>query len=149
MSYHTGVMLCMGVDRSNGVMSLDSRGELEIDWPYKDSLSLYEGILEAAKDFTHQIDAKKMVPLPTWLWPSRNNITVHQLGGCFIGTSKCDAVTSSDPATFEQVFNYDNLFVADGALCPSAVGANPCATISALSEMVSEGITGLTPDAKL
>jgi hypothetical protein len=32
---------------------------------------------------------------------------------------------------------------------PTAVGANPTATISALSEMVAEGITGIVPDAEL
>jgi hypothetical protein len=32
---------------------------------------------------------------------------------------------------------------------PSAVGANPTATISALSEMVAEGITAIRPTADL
>jgi hypothetical protein len=32
---------------------------------------------------------------------------------------------------------------------PNAVGANPTATISALSEMVAEGITGIRPTADL
>ena len=48
-----------------------------------------------------------------------------------------------------QVFGYQGLYVADAALLPTAVGANPVATISALSEKVAEGITGITPDAEL
>ena len=48
-----------------------------------------------------------------------------------------------------QVFGYTGLYVADGAIVPTAVGANPTATIAALSEMVAQGITGLNPDADL
>jgi cholesterol oxidase len=58
-------------------------------------------------------------------------------------------VTSADRKTFGQVFGYTNLYVADGSIVPTAVGANPIATISALSEMVAEGITGIKPDAAL
>jgi len=58
-------------------------------------------------------------------------------------------VTSADPETFGQVYGYRNLYVADGAIVPTAVGANPTATISALSEMVAQGITGIAPEADL
>jgi cholesterol oxidase len=47
------------------------------------------------------------------------------------------------------VHGYENLYVADGSILPNAVGANPTATISALSEMVAEGITGISPTAAL
>jgi choline dehydrogenase-like flavoprotein len=38
------------------------------------------------------------------------------------------------------------LYVAGGALLPTAVDAKPVATISALSERVAEGVTGIKPD---
>ena len=60
-----------------------------------------------------------------------------------------NGVTSAAPATFGQVHGYPNLYVADGAIVPNAVGANPTATISALSEMVAHGITGIAPTAAL
>jgi cholesterol oxidase len=149
VSHRTAVMLCMGLDRSNGVMALDRHGELDLDWPYRDSGALYEAILEAAGALGRGLGAKRVVPFPTWLGSSRNNITVHPLGGCALATSSDDGVTNAAAEVFGEVFGYRNLFVADGSLCPSAVGANPAATIAALAERVAEGITAMPVAAKL
>ena len=147
ISYTTSVLLCMGIDRSNGTMSLDGNGRVDLDWPYKDSLPLYEAILDAGKRFKSAVQAKSFVPLPNWLWPFRKNVSVHTLGGCVLGDRAESGVTSAHRENFGECFGYKNLRVADGAIVPTAVGANPTATISALSEMVSESITGVVPDA--
>jgi len=149
VSFRTCVLLCMGIDKSNGVMTLDGEHQLSINWPYKDSMSLYQAILESCKQFSHTVGATIFSPLPTWDWPIRNNVTVHALGGCTLANDSSRGVTSAAPETFGQVFGYKNLYVADGAIVPTAVGANPTATISALSEMVAQGITGIAPDADL
>jgi len=52
-------------------------------------------------------------------------------------------VVSARTGTRGQCFGYTNLFVADGSLCPTAVGANPSATITALAEWIAEEVTGL------
>jgi cholesterol oxidase len=149
VSFRTCVLLCMGIDKSNGVMTLDGEHQLSINWPYKDSMSLYQAILDSCKQFSRTVEATIFSPLPTWDWPIRNNVTVHALGGCTLANDSSAGVTSADPETFGQVFGYKNLYVADGAIVPTAVGANPTATISALSEMVARGITGMAPDADL
>jgi len=149
VSQNTSVLLCMGLDRANGVMRLDSNGHIEIHWPYRDSKSLYDAIVRAGNDFSSTVGAKKYVPLPTWYPPARRNVGVHALGGCILGDGPGSGVVSADRATFGQVFGYQGLYVADGGIIPTAVGANPIATISALSEMVAEGITGIAPDAEL
>jgi len=149
VSYHTCVLLCMGLDKANGVMKLDKNQRITVDWPYKDSLALYHAILKTGELFRKTVDGEIYFALPTWDWPIRNNITVHPLGGCVLADDSTRGVTSADRTSFGQVFGYQGLYVADGALLPSAVGANPCATISALSEMVAEGITGIPPDDKL
>jgi hypothetical protein len=148
-SYRTCVLLCMGIDKSNGVMALDQNQQLMIDWPYCKSISLYRAILEEGKRFAGALGASDFCALPNWDWPIRNNITVHVLGVCVLADDDKHGVTSADRKTFGQVFGYEGLFVADGAIIPTAVGANPTATISALSEMVAEGITGMPPDANL
>jgi cholesterol oxidase len=149
VSFHTCVLLCMGIDKSNGVMALDKDHQLSIEWPYRDSLPLYEGILEAGRRFARAVEAPIFTPLPTWNWPMRSNVTVHALGGCILANDSSGGVTSADRETFGQVFGYKNLYVADGAIVPTAVGANPTATISALSEMIAQGITGEEPNALL
>jgi cholesterol oxidase len=149
ISFSTCVLLCMGLDKSNGVMSLDENGNIGVDWPYQDSLALYTAILEAGKQFRDAVRGELFAPLANWDWPIRNNITVHPLGGCILAEDPSKGVTSAARGSFGQVFGYPGLYVADGAIVPTAVGANPTATISALSEMVSEGITGIRPDARL
>jgi len=87
--------------------------------------------------------------MPNWWWPFRQNITVHPLGGCRLADSPAEGLTSAQPQAMGQVFGYKGLYVADGSIVPTALGANPIATISALSERVAEGITGRAPDADL
>lgn len=149
LSYHTCVLLSMGIDRSNGVMTLDRDGWLDLAWPTKDSRPLYDAIIAAAEEFRRAAGAEVYFSMPTWWWPLRKNVSVHALGGCVLSDGPDTGVTSAAPATFGQVHGYRNLYVADGAIVPGAVGANPTATISALSERVAEGITGLKPTADL
>jgi cholesterol oxidase len=149
ISWNTSVLLCMGIDRSNGIMSLDKEGSVTIDWPQQDSMPLYNAIVERCKEYGKVVEGKDFFVLPTWYHPLRKNVSVHPLGGCVLADDPAKGVTSADLPTFGQAFGYSGLYVADGALLPSAVGANPTATISALSERVAEGITGIAPDAQL
>ncbi|MBM9500872.1 GMC family oxidoreductase N-terminal domain-containing protein [Leptospira sp. 201903071] len=149
VSYTSLVLLCMGVDHSDGRMVLDRKRGIQLQWPQKNSMPLYEAILDVTKNFASYVKAKAHFAMPTWAWPIRNNVSVHPLGGCILGNSKVTAVTSAEPKTFGQVFSYTGLYVADGSLSPTAIGANPSMTIAALSERVAEGITGIKPTPKL
>lgn len=148
-SSQSAVLLSMGVDESNGVMDLDPNGHLRVHWPWEENRRLYDAIQEAGEEFRKWVGATMVTALPTWDWPIRNNITVHPLGGCVLADRPGEGVTSADPANFGEVFGYKNLYVADGAILPTASGSNPVATICALSEMIAEGITKIPPDDKL
>jgi len=147
-TFRSAVLLCMGLDKASGTMRLDRNGFIDIDWPYQDNRALYHAILAATEAFGREVGAK-VVALPNWWWPVRNNVTVHSLGGCALADDTGMGVVSAAPATLAQAFGYIGLYVTDGAIMPTAVGANPTATIAALAEMVAEGITGEPPDDSL
>lgn len=147
--YRSSVLLCMGLDKGTGRMALNDAGYLQVDWPYRQNWPLYRAILRAARGFGRHIGARWVLALPTWWWPFRNNVTVHALGGCILADSPQLGVTSAAPGHVGEVFGYTRLYVADGAIVPTALGANPSATIAALAEMIAEEITGLEPHPDL
>jgi cholesterol oxidase len=149
LSYKTSVHLCMGLDKSDGRMELDSYGKLAIHWPTQNSRKLYDAIDQSVRQFKKVVNGRIMFHMPTWNWPMRRNVTVHPLGGCRIAPTAEEGVTSSLPESFGAVHHYRNLYVADGSLFPTAVGANPSATIAALAERVAQGITGEMPNDDL
>lgn len=56
--------------------------------------------------------------------------TAHCMGGCVMGDSPDTGVIDSD----NRVFNYQNLYVIDGAMLSANLGVNPSLTITALAE---------------
>lgn len=93
LSYRTAVMLCMGLDKADGVFTL-KRGNLDLDWPQTTSLKVYESIVDWGKRFATFIGGL-FIPLPTWYRLYRNNITVHALGGCALADSPETGVVSA------------------------------------------------------
>ena len=69
----------------------------------------------------------------------RRLATLHPLGGCPVGEDYMQGAADE----FGRVFAgdgsvHEGLFVADGALIPSSIGANPLMTISAMAERIAE-----------
>jgi cholesterol oxidase len=76
-------------------------------------------------------DGMALTPL-TWTM-SKDLITPHPLGGCNLGRTAADGVVGHNG----EVFGHRNLYVADGAIVPKAIGLNPSRTIGALAERVA------------
>ncbi|MGR8933058.1 MAG: GMC oxidoreductase [Gammaproteobacteria bacterium] len=159
LSYKSSVLLCMGLDHGDGTLTLNEQGRIDLNWPQSTSMELYQAILEAGERFKEFVKSCWFIPLPTWGWPVfrnigacfplRRNITVHPLGGCILADSPEQGVVSGNAEDRGQAFGYRGLYVVDGSILPSAVGANPIATISATAEWIAEGITGIPPNADL
>jgi cholesterol oxidase len=68
-----------------------------------------------------------------WTWPFRKLLTAHPLGGCAMGDDPTVGVVKPSG----EVWGYDDLYVVDGSVIPTALGANPSMTIGALAERTS------------
>jgi cholesterol oxidase len=83
--------------------------------------------------------AKKMDGIPLSSFPEvvlDMSTTAHILGGCCMGDSSKTGVVSNKG----EVFNYPNLYVADGSVVSANLGVNPSLTITALSEYIMASI---------
>jgi len=63
-------------------------------------------------------------------------VTAHPLGGCPMGRDEDEGVVDCHG----QVFNYPDLYVADGSVMPGPVGPNPSLTIAALADRFADHI---------
>jgi cholesterol oxidase len=117
-------------DAGDGVFSLKN-GELFLTWDPKASKATIDAVVDMHKKMALATGGFPLVPL-TWAL-GNDLITPHPLGGCILGTSAADGVVSHKG----EVFGCPNLFVADGAIVPKAIGLNPSRTIGALAERIA------------
>jgi cholesterol oxidase len=118
-----------GRDAANGVMSLKN-GRLFLQWDVQQSQKTVEAIVRTHEQLARATGGWPLVPLPWLLF--RDLITPHPLGGANMGRTSADGVVDHRG----EVFGYRNLFVADGAIVPEAIGLNPSKTIAALAERI-------------
>ena len=109
-------------------------GRLFLDWDVTQSEATINAIVETHQRLAMTTGGTAIVP-PAWAW-SKDLITPHPLGGARMGTSPQNGVVDHKG----EVFGHRNLFVADGAIVPKALGLNPSKTIAALAERVAEFI---------
>jgi cholesterol oxidase len=134
---HVMPWFAQGRDAANGTMSLRDK-KLFLDWDPTESERVIDAIVETHQQLAGATQGLALVPL-TWTW-LKNLITPHPLGGANIGRTSAEGVVDHRG----EVFGYKNLFVADGAIVPEALGLNPSKTIAALAErnvalIVSDG----------
>lgn len=131
-----------GVDAADGVLSLKrpwwqfgfGSKKLHLNWDITNSLPLMNAIVDMHKELSKATGGTAIVP-PGWTL-SHDLITPHPLGGCNLGSTAEDGVVDHKG----EVFGYKNLYVADGAIIPTALGVNPSRTIGALAERIAKQI---------
>jgi len=131
-----------GVDAANGRLYLGRpwyafwrKKQLRMDWEIERSKPVIAAIINMHKRLSAATGGKPQVPL---FWTAfKNLITPHPLGGCNMGADANNGVVNHRG----EVFGYPNLFVADGAIVPEAIGLNPSRTIAALAERIATLIT--------
>jgi cholesterol oxidase len=121
-------------DAADGRLSLQN-GRLHLDWKINASRPTMNAVVALHQRLALLTGG---VPLTPFTWTvGEALITPHPLGGCNMGTTADVAVVNHAG----EVFGYPNLFVADGAIVPEAIGLNPSKTIAALAEWIAAGIT--------
>lgn len=134
---HIMPWFAQGVDAANGVLELKrpwwyfGTPALNLKWDVAKSRPTIEAIIEMHERLARATGGIPMVP-PTWSL-DQNLITPHPLGGCNMGDTPATGVVDHRG----EVFGYHNLFVADAAIIPEALGVNPSRTIGALAERIA------------
>lgn len=105
---------------------------LHLNWKIDRSEAVMNAVVEMHKRLADLTGGKPIVP-PGWFF-SKDLITPHPLGGCNMGVTPEDGVVDHQG----RVFGYDNLYIADGAIIPRALGVNPSRTIGALAERIAK-----------
>ena len=129
--------LGMGTDAADGKLALSKRGQVEVTWSPARSRQMLKEMERGMKELSRNLGGT-YGPSPLALFPLSKLLTAHPLGGCAMGESRDEGVVNE----FGEVWGYPNLYVADGAIIPTALGVNPSATIGALAERIAEHIAG-------
>jgi cholesterol oxidase len=141
---HTMLYLVMGQDDARGTMNFDAPwfepdGRMTIEWDQVGQQIAFRRMNEELRRHARALRANYIVN-PAWnVFETRHLVTAHPLGGCPMGEDPMSGAVDE----FGRVFSgdgsvHDGLFVADGAIVPSALGVNPFLTISALTERIAE-----------
>jgi cholesterol oxidase len=134
---HVMVWLGEGLDASDGQLRLGRSWikpwtkELKLQWDIARSQAVIDTIVATHKRLSESVGGNLQIPLYWSLFKAL--LTVHPLGGCKVAENRDDGVVDHRGA----VFDYENLFIADGAMLPGAVGRNPSMTIAAMAERVA------------
>ncbi len=141
---HSMFYLVMATDNAHGTIRLntsflDRHGKLEIDWDGAGREPVFTVINEELRRHARALDAH-FIANPIWNLTHKGTlITAHPIGGCPMGEDYMQGATDEYGRVFRgQGDVHQGLFIADGALLPSALNVNPFLTISALTERIAE-----------
>lgn len=157
----TSILAIMGDDGSNGSLELlvdddedvlEGDGALKVQWAglpdnplFPHQVKVLTELIERSKSGGFAQGNPAWSPLPESMAKFLGQggkgpqLTVHPLGGCAMGDDHHSGVVDeygrvfdlSDPSACDRV--HDNLAVLDGAMIPTALGANPALSIAAIS----------------
>jgi len=143
---HTMLYLCMGFDDSRGFMEFDAPwferdGRMRIVWRDAGGQPVFSRINQELRRHARAQGAS-FIENPLWsMFGVRHLITAHPLGGCPMGEDYMQGAVDEYGRVFSGEGSvHEGLYVADGAIVPTALGVNPFLTISALAERIAERI---------
>jgi cholesterol oxidase len=135
---HTQTHYLVSHDSSEGEMVLKN-DRLEIHWPEIHNQVLYQKYEAVMKKMIEGLGGEyKESPLSEM---SGRKVTAHPLGGCGMGNDAETGVVNHKCQVFQAGVQgredpevHSGLYVCDGAVMPTSLGANPMLTIAAMAE---------------
>lgn len=116
-------------DAADGRLLLKN-GKLDLDWDIAGSRETMDAVVHMHQRLAQLTGGMALTPL-TWA-VSHDLVTPHPLDGCNMVSTAAGGVVDHKG----EVFGCRNLFVADGAIVPKAIGLNLSRTIGALAERI-------------
>lgn len=136
---NTQTYLLMTHDGEHGKINL-TNNRLNIDWSSVGKEAIFSKADAQLRKETKALSGI-YIKNPVWIKEMNNElVTVHPLGGCYMGESIETAVVNHKGQVFthdDATGVYENLYVTDGSVMPRSLGVNPLLTISAISERCS------------
>lgn len=132
IDYHRMGMLGMGTDAGDGELRLID-GRIVVIWKPEASLPMYREMIAAMRELAQVLGGDFAYPWGYDPLSGSGLLTAHPLGGAIMGETPESGVADAQG----KVYGVEGLYVADGALVPSALAINPSFTISALAERVA------------
>jgi cholesterol oxidase len=133
---NTQTYLLMTHDGEHGKFLLNNN-RLDIDWATVGREEIFQKADDQLRKETKALSGV-YIKNPVWIKEMDNEIvTVHPLGGCYMGDSIDTAVVNHKGQVFAKDSAsgvYENFYITDGSVVPRSLGVNPLITISAISE---------------
>ncbi len=143
----------MGVDRAKGVATWIEETGLDITWPKLLEDPIFEEIEDGMSILAEKIVDPLVVQnakskdeyLITKPWKqlfkaSDKIFTLHPLGGCPMETCGNSGAVDEYGRLLTKKGRYENIYVVDGSIVPTALGVNPSLTISGLAFRITDFI---------
>lgn len=142
---YSQVWLAMGHDSAGGELYLDRAGNLQLRWSGAGAQQVYDATRRTFDKLAKFIGATNIVnPRTQSNLFTRNKstpITVHPLGGCCMADDIEHGVVDHAGRVYHPDGGvYPGLYISDGSVCDTSVGANPSLTIAAVAERSAEQI---------
>ncbi len=122
-------------DSGEGKIRLE-KGKVVIDWPNVNDEPVYKRVDEMLTKVAGAIGGKYIKNPLAESMMGNTHATAHPLGGCVMGDDKSSGVVNHKCEVFDGNSDevHEGLYVVDGSVVPSSLGANPLMTITALAE---------------
>ena len=121
-------------DAADGTIRLEKE-KIVIDWPGASEQPVYKKIDDMLTKISKAIGGKYIKNPLAESMMGNTHATAHPLGGCVMGDDTTNGVVNHRCQVFDGTGGLqDGLFVIDGSIIPSSLGANPLMTITALAE---------------